>query len=128
MVRKNLVFTVQGGRLIVRTTVGGTNFSESDVEHREIVPAGKRWLVLSTVLKADVSATRVISVFNAADVSMGFQNSVAAGTGLIANDDTGDDRLYLPTWLEAGEYVKFLFGASQTGGAHTTIRLIEIDV
>lgn len=105
---------------------------DSDTAQKYIVPAGKRWLLIGGNVNRDVSSTLLVRLHDAANKVILTLANESAGTGVTVfpNGGTNDEnfRPIGPIILDAGEYVRILFGTAQTGAAWASCMVIEVGV
>ena len=129
--KEELVSVIRGGRIYTSKVKGGTNFSESNQEHRWTVPANKRWHLLWGAAQPDSSATVNVVARDAANDAISYLANMGATTGFCAFPNaTANGTLDYSTMeiFEAGEYIRVAFGAAQGASAYVFLRVIEEDV
>ena len=105
---------------------GGGLFTDT-THYRITCPAGKRWFVLSGSVKADVSATVQVHIFDSSDniIDRLLYESASTTHFVFPESEffTGNAKI-----IDAGEYLEILFGAIQGVGAFASCTILEIDI
>ncbi len=119
------------GRIVDNYVEDATTNFDSTTQHQVIVPANRRWLVMSISCRRDANATLAVSQLNASDKQTDVLCSLAAGTGIITipngGTGTGESKGF-PRWLDSGSYIQFNFGAAQGATATIAVNAIEVIV
>lgn len=109
----------------------GTTYWVDTTHYRITCPADVRMFILYGMHDASQSATRTVSVHNAADEIIQSVHYLAAGTGAVPVPDTVEvastvSPAVWPLILDEGEYLEILFGAAQDTDAIASFTLLEI--
>ena len=95
-----------------------------------VVPAGKRWLILSGYAERDANATFDVKITDADDKTLWQATQVAAGTSQVSmfgGASAASHRWGYPPLLAAGMKVKFDWGAAQTT-PEVALLVVEYDL
>lgn len=101
---------------------------ESTQSFKAIVPAAKRWFVIGGVVKRDNSSTLDVSAYNAANkmiAKLDYQSAAASTTGY-----PNYTKMFMGQYLvlDAGMYVRMIFGTAQSTAAEANVLVLEVDV
>lgn len=94
-----------------------------------VVPAGERWKLLGGMVERDTSATLDVRGYNAADHDIYFLSDAVAGTYTVEVPNKADFKRNYggDIILEAGDYIKIVWGAAQTN-PRVTIRVLKVEI
>lgn len=116
-------------RLVDETITGGSNFSESTTQHKLVVPAGKRYKILTISIDNDVSSTITIRAMSAGDSMFQLPISESATVAKISWPENAVNTSY--AWdgvLGPGEYMQYDFGTAQTAAGEIMTRYVEVSL
>lgn len=106
-----------------------TSTWDSTTTHNIVCPSGKRWIVITGGYSRSAAATASVGFHNVADAKICGIDVAASGTGfrnLFSMSNTSDiANLTFPLIMEAGDYIKFFFGAAQGAAAFLSLRVLE---
>ena len=105
----------------------------TDKLYKVTVPVGKRWFFIGGAMKRDVASTAEVVIKNAGDELVFQLDSFPSATTMVAYPSTIAQvntlaRPLGPIIMDAGGYVQISFATSQTGGAHASFNVLEVDV
>lgn len=109
--------------------LNATTTWDTTILYSWIVPAAKRWFIMGGMINRDASATVNVDLVDAANRSFNNLLSESAATGIHEWPDklkTNFDPM--PRILDAGEKIRFAFGAAQSTAAYISGWVLEIDV
>ncbi len=105
---------------------GAASFSESTSEHKDVVPAGKRWILLNGVVNRDASQTVNVSVRDSTDARIYWVLTEGAATG---ENQFPEDSLISsgkPIIMDPADYIHYQFGGAQSTAAFCRAVVIEV--